>query len=76
MTELTAEAQEVALAESQAVLAMARDDGRRQQLAELVAEVAEGAVGETEALLEQVLELGLQAGRIRAYYGREVSRRR
>lgn len=69
MTELTAEAQEVALAESQAVLAMARDDGRRQQLAELVAEVAEGAVGETEALLEQVLELGLQAGRIRAYYG-------
>lgn len=70
MTDLKGEAREVALAESQAVLAMARDDAMRARLAELVAAIDNGSVdGETEELLEQVLELGLQAGRIRAYYG-------
>ena len=69
-TELTGEAREVALAEAQTVLAMAREDAMRDRLAELVGAVDEGAVdGDAEELLESVLELGLQAGRIRAYYG-------
>jgi hypothetical protein len=69
MTTLAGEAREVALAESQAVLAMARDDDMRSRLAELVAEIDDGEVEQSEGLLEQVLELGLQTGRIRAYYG-------
>jgi len=69
-TELKGEAREVALAEAQSVLAMARDDGMRARLTELVAGAEEGAVdGDVAELLESVLELGLQAGRIRAYYG-------
>lgn len=70
MTELEGEAKEVALAEAQTVLAAARENDNRARLAELVAAVEDGAVdGEAEELLESVLELGLQAGRIRAYYG-------
>jgi uncharacterized protein YhdP len=70
VTAVAGEAREVALAEAQAVLAMARDDAMRERLADLVAQVDEGEVGgDGEELLEQVLELGLQAGRIRAYYG-------
>jgi hypothetical protein len=70
VTALGGEAREVALAEAQAVLAMAREDAMRARLAELVAAVERGAVdGAAEELLEQVLELGLQAGRIRAHYG-------
>ena len=69
-TELKGEAREVALAEAQTVLALAREDEMRDRLAELVGAVELGAVaGESEELLESVLELGLQAGRIRAYYG-------
>jgi hypothetical protein len=69
-TELKGEAREVALAEAQTVLAMAREDAMRDRLAELVGSVDGGAVdGDAELLLESVLELGLQAGRIRAYYG-------
>ena len=67
---LKGEAREVALAEAQTVLSMARDDGMRERLAELVSAVDEGDVGGDAAeLLESVLELGLQTGRIRAYYG-------
>jgi hypothetical protein len=67
---LQGEAREVALAEAQAVLAMARDEGVRARLASLVSQAEEGEVDEGSAeLLEQVLELGLQAGRIRAHYG-------
>ena len=67
---LTGEAQEVALAEAQAVLAMARDDGYRDRLAGLVASASEGEVADDEAaLLEELLELGLQSGRLRAVYG-------
>ncbi|HVU78227.1 MAG TPA: hypothetical protein VHC67_11630 [Gaiellaceae bacterium] len=70
MTELKGEAREVALAEAQTVLAAAREEDNRSRLAELVAAVEDGEVdGESEELLESVLELGLQAGRIRAYYG-------
>lgn len=70
MTGLSGEAREVALAETQAVLALARDDAMRERLGELVAEVDGGEVdGDAADLLEQVLELGLQTGRVRAYYG-------
>jgi hypothetical protein len=70
VTELRGEAREVALAEAQAVLALARADAMRARLAELVAALEDGAVdGDAEELLEQVLELGLQAGRVRAHYG-------
>jgi hypothetical protein len=67
---LKGEAREVALAEAQTVLSMTRDDGMRERFAELVSAVDEGDVGSDSAeLLESVLELGLQTGRIRAYYG-------
>jgi hypothetical protein len=70
VTTLAGEAREVALAEAQAVLAAARDEARRGQLAALTAAIGDGEVdGEAEELLESVLELGLQAGRIRAHYG-------
>ena len=67
---LKGEAREVALAEAQTVLSMAQNDEMRARLGELVSDVDEGDVreGSTE-LLESVLELGLQTGRIRAYYG-------
>lgn len=70
MTALVGEAREVALAESQIVLAMAADDAMRERLTGLVAQLDDGEVGDDDAeLLEQLLELGLHAGRIRAYYG-------
>jgi hypothetical protein len=67
---LRGEAREVALAETQTVLSMAQNDEMRARLAELVSDVGDGEVreGSTE-LLESVLELGLQTGRVRAYYG-------
>jgi hypothetical protein len=64
------EEREVALGEVQAVLAAARDEGYRTRLAALAASVEEGELAAGDAAdLEQVLELGLQAGRIRAVYG-------
>ena len=67
---VTGEAQEVALAEAQAVRAMASDDGYRERLAGLVGAATEGELGEDDAeTLEELLELGLQSGRIRALYG-------
>ena len=49
---------------------LARDDDDARRLAELVGAVDEGGVeGDAAELLESVLELGLQTGRIRAYYG-------
>jgi hypothetical protein len=65
-----AEERDVALGEVQAVLAAARDEGYRERLATLVTSVEEGELAPEEAAeLERVLELGLQAGRIRAVYG-------
>jgi hypothetical protein len=72
MTELAlaGEAREVVLAEVQAVRAHASDDSMRERLAELAAAVDNGDLRDESAeLLESVLELGLQTGRIRAYYG-------
>jgi hypothetical protein len=67
---LDEEAREVARAEAQAVLAAVQDDERRSRLADLLAAVDEGAVDGDEAqALGEVLELGLQTGRVRALYG-------
>lgn len=67
---LAGEAREVALAEAQAVLAHVQDPSRRERLADLVADVDEGVVSdETAPALEEILELGLQTGRLRALYG-------
>jgi hypothetical protein len=67
---LREEEREVALAEAQAVLTLAGDDGYRSEVAALVAAVDEGELAEPEAAtLERLLELALQAGRIRALYG-------
>jgi hypothetical protein len=67
---LSEEAREVALAEAQAVLAMVHDETRRDRLAALVADVNEGEVdGASADALEELLELGLATGRLRALYG-------
>ena len=67
---LQGEAREVALGEAQAVLALVQDDERRGRLASLVAAIGEGELGDEEAqALEELLELGLQTGRLRALYG-------
>jgi hypothetical protein len=67
---LSEEAREVALAEAQAVLAMVHDETRRDRLASLVADVNEGEVdGASADALEELLELGLATGRLRALYG-------
>ena len=66
------EAAEVAAAEAQAILSMVQDEERRGKLADLVAAIGEGEVeGDDAQALEEVLELGLQTGRVRALYGPE-----
>jgi hypothetical protein len=67
---LKGEAAEVALAEATAVLAMVQAADRRGRLADLLAAVEDGSVeGESAQALEELLELGLQTGRLRALYG-------
>jgi hypothetical protein len=67
---LKGEAADVALGEAQAVLAMVQDEERRGRLADLIAAVGEGEVADEDAeALEELLELGLQTGRLRAVYG-------
>jgi hypothetical protein len=67
---LTGEAAEVVLGEAQAVLAMVQDENRRARLADLIAAVADGEVDDEDAdALAELLELGLQTGRVRAVYG-------
>lgn len=67
---LHGEAQEVALAETQAVLARALDGAYRERLASLRAAATEGEVdGEDAETLQELLEVGLQSGRLRALYG-------
>ena len=66
------EAAEVASAEARAILSMVQDEERRGKLADLVAAIGDGEVdGEDAQALEEVLELGLQTGRVRALYGPE-----
>ena len=61
---------ELALAETRAVLAAAGSAEYREQLCELERAIEVGLLQEDEAaLLEPILELALQAGRIRAIYG-------
>jgi hypothetical protein len=51
---------------------MVQDEGRRLRLADLVAALDEGQVGESDAgPLAELLELGLTSGRIRSVYGPE-----
>ncbi len=72
MSELTLSAaeQEIALAETQAVLAAAVRPEYRQELARLVTAIGAGRLEAEHALtLERIVELALQAGRIRAVYG-------
>jgi hypothetical protein len=67
---VSGDALEVARAETQAVLAMLQDGGRRERLADLLAALDDGAVDGADAdALAELLELGLQSGRIRALYG-------
>src|ERR1700750_716824 len=67
---LRGEAAEVALGEAQAVLSMVADPERRGRLGDLIAAIGEGEVARQDAqALEELLELGLQSGRLRAIYG-------
>jgi hypothetical protein len=66
------EAAEVSRAEAQAVMAMLDDEHRRARLADVVAAVEDGQVeGADAAALGELLELGLQTGRLRSVYGPE-----
>lgn len=70
MVRISEQAQEVALAEAQAVRSLASGDEYRERLAALIAAISEGEVdGEDAETLDELLELGLQSGRIRARYG-------
>ena len=61
---------EIALAETRAVLAAAGSPEYREQLGDLEEAIESGVLDDAEALtLEPILELALQAGRIRAIYG-------
>ena len=72
MVKVSGDAAEVARAEAQAVLAMVQDAEKRGRLADLIAAVDEGAVdGDDADALAELLELGLQTGRVRAVYGPE-----
>jgi hypothetical protein len=67
------EAADVLRAEAQAVLAMVLDESRRGTLADVIAAVDDGELGADDAAAaEQLLELGLVNGRIRALYGPEA----
>ena len=61
---------ELALAETRAVLAAAASDEYREELLELEEALEEGLLDDRHALtLEPIIELALQAGRIRGIYG-------
>jgi hypothetical protein len=66
------EAAEVSRAEAQAVMAMLNDEHRRARLADVVAALEDGRVeGDDAEALGELLELGLQTGRLRSVYGPE-----
>jgi hypothetical protein len=61
---------ELALAETQAVLAASVNEEYRDELSELAAAIDAGLLDEENSLtLEPIIELALQAGRIRGIYG-------
>ena len=61
---------ELALAETRAVLAAAASENYRAQLRDLEGALEEGAIDAAGGgVLEPILELALQSGRIRAVYG-------
>jgi len=67
---VSGEAAEVARGEAQAVLAMVHDEERRLRLADVLAALDDGRVaGDDADALAELLELGLQTGRVRAVYG-------
>jgi hypothetical protein len=67
---LRAAEREVVVEEAAAVLAAARGEEARAELAELHAAAQAGDVPEAlQPLLERIVGLGLQTGRIRALYG-------
>ena len=67
---IAGEAADVARAEAQSVLALVQDERRRGRLADVVAAVDEGLVSGHDAdALAELLEVGLQTGRLRAVYG-------
>jgi hypothetical protein len=69
---VSGEAAEVARAEAQAVLAMVQDETRRGRLADVVAALEGGEIeGDDADALAELLELGLQTGRVRSVYGPE-----
>jgi hypothetical protein len=69
VVELGGDAREIARNEAQTVQAHARGE-QQARYGELAAAVDAGAVeGDDELLLESVLELALQSGRVRALYG-------
>jgi hypothetical protein len=69
---LRGDAAEVALGEAQAVLAHVQDVERRGRLADLIAAVQDGELGDDDMqALEELIELGLLSGRIRGRYGPE-----
>jgi hypothetical protein len=69
---VSGEAAEVARAEAVAVLGMVQDEGRRGRLADVVAALEDGEIGGDDAdALAELLELGLQTGRVRSVYGPE-----
>ncbi len=69
---VSGEAAEVARAEAQAVLAMVQDETRHGRLADVVAAVDGGEIaGDDADALAELLELGLQTGRVRSVYGPE-----
>lgn len=67
---LAAAEQEIALAETQAVLDAAVRPEYREELALLLEAIGEGRLqAEHAETLERIVELALQAGRVRAVYG-------
>ena len=77
MITVRGEAAEVALGEAQAVLALVQDGERRGRLADLVAAVQDGELGEDEAqALEELIELGLTTGASAACTAPRASRPR
>ena len=67
---LSVDEREIALAETEAVLAAAVRPDYRKELALLATAIGEGQLRSEHAeTLERIIELALQAGRIRAVYG-------